>query len=441
MPALPVLLAAMSVHRSATRLVGRVQLVWTVLMDINGYELHSLAFMGASGPLWATTTPDGRPALVALRAGDQAEPLIQRWHLWSTVDSPHVASLIDVVSHEDGRWAVVVERIDGEPLDSLLARGALRTRQERDRVVQGVRRGVAALHAVGLVHGDVSPANVIVRPDGEAVLVDLVDDPVWSLGTPGWSDGGAGGTQADVQACDRLEERLSEAGAGTEHGAGHGSSVPEVLRRVATSPPTVREDAPPRHRVHRAGGSARTRTWYRRASRRSLAVAVVGAAALAAAVVLVPRILSGPIDQGVAAPMSGGPDRSPNASCPTPAHIHDALVDLVLARDRAIEARDAEAITAVSTSTVAEADRQVVAGLLESGIVVEGLSTTVGPVDEVTCDETAVSAVTTFQQGAHRRCTASGSCQDIAAQAVHSVRVVVSQEPWRVLFVEELGPR
>jgi serine/threonine protein kinase len=44
---------------------------------------------------------------------------------------------------------------------------------EAARIFADVAAGLAHLHARGLVHRDVKPANVMVRPDGRAVLLDL----------------------------------------------------------------------------------------------------------------------------------------------------------------------------------------------------------------------------------------------------------------------------
>ncbi len=384
-------------------------------MDINGYELGSCDFLTCEGPLWATTAPDGTPALLALRTAEQGDGLVARWRAWASLGSPHVARLLDVVHHDDGRWAVVVERVPGDSLETVLARGGLRTREERARVVAGIRRGIEALHGAGLLHGDVSPGNVVVRPDGEPVLVDLIDDPGASRGTPGWSVGGAGGEQGDWEACARLAEEMEAPGVG----GGGDRAVSEVLRRVAAAPATLRDDAPARHRAERA---------FPGRGRGLRVLVVAGALATALAVGLWVNDSAG-----------GAPPGSEAASCPDAEEAREALGLLLEARDRAVEARDPAAVAAVSTGTVAEADRAVIAALEAAGIRVEGLSTTVGPVRAVACAPASVTLETALQQQAHRRCGADGTCAAVPAQPAHRVRLELGRDPWAVADVERLG--
>lgn len=255
-------------------LVGRFVLQDSVWMDINGYEVTSLAFMAAGGPLWNATGAQGEQVLVSLRAAQEGEELEQRWRAWANLRCPHVVTLLDVARHDDGRWALVMERVPGSTLETLMARGDLRGRTEREAVVQGVESALAALHRAGLVHGDVAPANVVVRPDGSPVLVDLIDGPEAVLGTPGWGVG-TGDVAGDLHGLEELARALGVGpGAGAPQGRGpvgvgaegdeggaDGSSrrsasrlpvMPEasgtVLREVALSAQTRRRDAPARHR-------------------------------------------------------------------------------------------------------------------------------------------------------------------------------------------------
>ena len=145
-------------------------------MEIGGYELGTIIHMGANGPLWLTETSKG-PGVVAIRGEREARESVDRWRAWAGIDSPHVVRLLDVVRHEDGQWAVVQEYVEGRPLDIALASHALRSPRTRRRVWEGVAAGVSALHEAGIVHGDISPANIIVDPQGRAVIIDIIDPP------------------------------------------------------------------------------------------------------------------------------------------------------------------------------------------------------------------------------------------------------------------------
>ena len=66
----------------------------------------------------------------------------------------------------------VMDLVEGEPLATLLRRGALPPERALE-LSRSLAEAVAALHAQGLVHRDLKPENVIVRPDGSPVLIDF----------------------------------------------------------------------------------------------------------------------------------------------------------------------------------------------------------------------------------------------------------------------------
>src|SRR6185436_1925360 len=67
---------------------------------------------------------------------------------------------------------LVMEFIEGTTLERLLAAGSMTTLQALD-LLDGVLAGLEAMHAAGLGHLDVKPANVVVRQSGAPVLVDF----------------------------------------------------------------------------------------------------------------------------------------------------------------------------------------------------------------------------------------------------------------------------
>lgn len=108
---------------------------------------------------------------VAFKLGRQGAPLRRSL---SPPAHPNLARLLD-----SGEWAgrpyEVFEWVEGTDLDTYL-----RTRGPLDiptacRLAAQVAAGLGALHAAGLVHGDVKPQNVLVVSGAEGPTVKLID--------------------------------------------------------------------------------------------------------------------------------------------------------------------------------------------------------------------------------------------------------------------------
>jgi len=76
----------------------------------------------------------------------------------------------------DGCWAYqVMEWVSGETVEQCLARQFQRSSELPGAPIwlRQLGESLDAMHAAGFVHGDVSPANVIVTPQGDTKLIDL----------------------------------------------------------------------------------------------------------------------------------------------------------------------------------------------------------------------------------------------------------------------------
>ena len=92
--------------------------------------------------------------------------------LGSAVRHPHVVDLLDA-GEADGSLYLAFELVQGGSLKARLkATGPLPWR-EAARVAAQIARGLAAIHAAGLVHRDLKPENVLLGPDGVAKIADL----------------------------------------------------------------------------------------------------------------------------------------------------------------------------------------------------------------------------------------------------------------------------
>ena len=89
------------------------------------------------------------------------------------ISHPNVVSVHDTGETEDGRPYIVMDYVEGPSLQQIIAdEGPLSS--ERVAIIgMGVARALAAAHALGIVHRDVKPANVIIDGQGIPHLMDF----------------------------------------------------------------------------------------------------------------------------------------------------------------------------------------------------------------------------------------------------------------------------
>src|SRR5206468_12073033 len=81
---------------------------------------------------------------------------------------PTICALYDV-GHQDGIDFLVMELLEGEPLDRRLARGPLPLPQLL-RIGIEIADALAAAHRQGIVHRDLKPGNVMLTKTGAKLL-------------------------------------------------------------------------------------------------------------------------------------------------------------------------------------------------------------------------------------------------------------------------------
>jgi hypothetical protein len=130
---------------------------------------------GGMGEVWeARDRALGRRVAVKLPlAGSRTEAMRLRREarIAALISHPSVTSVFDV-GLEAGRPFVVMELVEGPSLRSVIGERALRP-LEAARLGAGIAAGLAAIHARGIVHGDVKPDNVVLAGDGRPKLTDL----------------------------------------------------------------------------------------------------------------------------------------------------------------------------------------------------------------------------------------------------------------------------
>ena len=94
----------------------------------------------------------------------------------SRVNHPNVVTVFDVIEHNH-MACIVMELLDGEPLERLLARSGPLSVHDACGLLLPAMRGVAAAHAQGVVHRDLKPANIFVcvGPQGRVETTKVLD--------------------------------------------------------------------------------------------------------------------------------------------------------------------------------------------------------------------------------------------------------------------------
>src|SRR5215471_4873529 len=168
---------------------------------------------------------------------------------------PGVVTVYDVIEADGTPW-IVMELVAARSLDRVLAEDGPLPPGRAARTGMMLLAALASAHAAGIVHRDVKPGNVLLTPDGRAVLTDfgiaaMDGDPALTqtgmvMGTPGFCAperirGGSASPASDLWS---LGATLYAAVEGRGPFDGHGSPMAVVASIVHSDPPPARSAGP-----------------------------------------------------------------------------------------------------------------------------------------------------------------------------------------------------
>ena len=232
---------------------------------VGTYRLVAAVGEGAVGTVYrAIREPDGDVVAVKVMKPELQGEEVYRVRFRhearaaTSIQHPHLVPVVDA-GEEGGRPYIVSSYVAGDTLAECLRRDRFLDVPEVLRLVSEVGAGLDALHAAGLIHRDVKPANIMVDENGAAALTDfgLAKGPAYTVltrtgrvvGTPHYLapeliEGSAATPASDVYALGCVAYECVAGSAPFAHL--HGFEVPfGHLEEMPRNPEEGRSDLPP----------------------------------------------------------------------------------------------------------------------------------------------------------------------------------------------------
>jgi Tol biopolymer transport system component/serine/threonine protein kinase len=145
---------------------------------VGAYRLVSEIGHGGMGVVWLAERCDGQfegraaVKLLDTRFGRSEARFRREANILARVTHPNISHLIDAGVSSDGQPYLVLEFVDGEPIDRYCDDRKLTVRV-RIELFLDVLGAVSHAHTHRIVHRDIKPPNVLVRRDGHVKLLDF----------------------------------------------------------------------------------------------------------------------------------------------------------------------------------------------------------------------------------------------------------------------------
>ena len=171
-------LALLDAHSASEGFLEPV--VEPVVAELGAWRLLERIGAGGMGQVWLAERRDGafeqRVAIKVLAAtlgdGDAVRRAEAERQFLAWLDHPNIARVLDGGTTPHGQPFLVMEHVDGKPIDAWCAAHALGPKARIELFLQ-VLGAVEAAHAALIIHRDIKPANVLVTAQGLVKLLDF----------------------------------------------------------------------------------------------------------------------------------------------------------------------------------------------------------------------------------------------------------------------------
>jgi non-specific serine/threonine protein kinase/serine/threonine-protein kinase len=152
----------------------------TVGRRIGPYRILRELGRGGMGAVWLAVRDDEQyqkqVAIKLIRGGAGSDFIVSRFRqerqILAQLTHPHIAGLLDGGATEEGWPYLVMEYVDGQPIDEYCDAHKLAT-AERLKLFRQVCAAVHYAHQHLVVHRDIKPGNILVTADGVPKLLDF----------------------------------------------------------------------------------------------------------------------------------------------------------------------------------------------------------------------------------------------------------------------------
>ncbi len=146
----------------------------TPIGRLGRYELLSELGRGGAGVVYRALDPELKRTVALKRisrfaAESEKARFLREAQTAAQLRHPAIVGVFDI-GEAEGETYIAMELVEGAPLDRAAA-GL--DRRRRIEVVRDVARALQAAHERGIAHRDIKPGNIMVRPDGQAVVLDF----------------------------------------------------------------------------------------------------------------------------------------------------------------------------------------------------------------------------------------------------------------------------
>jgi serine/threonine protein kinase len=162
----------------ATRIIRNGQADLLAGQTFGHYKISKRIGSGGMGEIYlATDMTAGRKAalkLLPIRFTGDAERLKrfqQEAHAVVGLNHPNILTVYEIGQDHSTHY-IASELIEGETLRQRLMRGRMELSEAVDVAIQ-VASALAAAHEAGIVHRDINPGNIMLRPDGYVKVLDF----------------------------------------------------------------------------------------------------------------------------------------------------------------------------------------------------------------------------------------------------------------------------